>query len=145
MAVREAFADTSALYAAVDARDAHHPNAARLMREVAQAGRSIVTSDYVIAETLNLAMARGGRVVAERLLQLFENSAGIRIEWVGPERFIATKAFFRKHADHNYSFTDCTSFVLMHDLGIRDALTTDHHFVEAGFRILLKPGKIERT
>ena len=70
MASGEAFADTSALYAAVDARDAHHLNTALLMRQLAQAGRMIVTSDYVIAETLNLAVARRGRIVADRLLQL---------------------------------------------------------------------------
>jgi len=138
MANGEAFADSSALYAAVDARDAHHPNAARLMRQLAQAGRMIVTSDYVVAETLNLAVARRGRIVADRLLQLLETSSGVRMEWIGPEHFEAARAFFRRHADHGYSFTDCTSFVLMERLRIRDALTNDHHFVEAGFRMLLK-------
>jgi predicted nucleic acid-binding protein len=139
MARGETFADTSALYAAVDGRDAHHLNTALLMRQLAQAGRMIVTSDYVIAETLNLAVARRGRIVADGLLQLFETSSGLRTEWIGPERFLAAKAFFRKHADHDYSFTDCTSFVVMRELRIRDASTTDHHFDEAGFRILLKP------
>lgn len=137
MARAEAFADTSALYAAVDARDAHHRKAALLMRQLAQAGRMIVTSDYVIAETLNLAVARRGRVVADRLLHLFEVSSGLRMEWIGPERFLAAKAFFRRHADHGYSFTDCTTFVLMRELEVRDALTTDRHFAEAGFRALL--------
>ena len=137
MASGEAFADTSALYAAVDARDAHHLNTALFMRQLAQAGRMIVTSDYVIAETLNLAVARRGGIVADRLLQLFETSSGLRTEWIGPERFLAAKAFFRKHADHDYSFTDCTSFVVMRELRIRDALTSDRHFVEAGFRMLL--------
>jgi len=98
----------------------------------------IITTDYIVAETLNLAVARRGRIVADRLLQLLETSSGLRIEWIGPERFLAAKAFFRKHADHDYSFTDCTSFVVMRELRIRDALTSDHHFVEAGFRTLLK-------
>lgn len=137
MAAREAFADTSALYAAVDARDTHHPDAAALMREMARSSRTIVTSDYVIAETVNLAIARRGRVVAERLLELFERSAGIRIEWIEANRFATTKAYFRKHAAHGYSFTDCSSFVVMRELGISDALTTDRHFVAAGFRSLL--------
>ena len=137
MALREAFADTSALYAAIDARDAHHAKAARLMRQLAQANRKLVTSDYVIAETVNLAVARGGRVVGERLLQLLENSSGLRMEWIGRERFVAAKALFRKHADHDYSFTDCTSFVLMHELEMAAALTTDRHFREAGFQTLL--------
>jgi predicted nucleic acid-binding protein len=140
MASGEAFADTSVLYAAVDARDAHHRYAALLMRQLAQAGRMIVTTDYVVAETLNLAVARRGRIVADRLLQLLETSSGLRMEWVDPERFQAAKLFFRRHADHGYSFTDCTSFVVMDNLRIRDALTSDHHFVEAGFRTLLKPG-----
>jgi predicted nucleic acid-binding protein len=136
MARREAFADTSALYAAVDSRDAHHAQVAQAMRQLARTSRMIVTSDYVVAETLNLAVARGGRKVAERLLQLLENSSGLRMDRINPERFVAAKAFFRKHSDHNYSFTDCTSFVLMHELQIEDALTTDRHFREAGFRIL---------
>ena len=138
MARGEAFADTSALYAAVDARDAHHRNAALLMRQLAQTGRMIVTTDYVIAETLNLAVARRGRIVADRLLQLLETSSGLRMEWIGPERFLTAKAFFRRHGDHGYSFTDCTSFIVMRDLQIRDALTSDRHFTEAGFRTLLK-------
>ena len=129
------------MYAAVDARDAYHPDAASLLRRLAQAGRMIVTSDYVVAETLNLAVARRGRIVADRLLQLLDTSSGLRIEWIGAEHFEAARAFFRRHADHDYSFTDCTSFVLMDRLRIRDALTSDHHFVEAGFRMLLKPRK----
>jgi hypothetical protein len=70
-------------------------------------------------------------------MDLIEQSAGIRIEWIGPDRFDATKTFFRKHSDHAYSFTDCTSFVMMRELRLVDALTTDPHFVEAGFRALL--------
>ena len=42
-------------------------------------------------------------------------------------------------ADHRYSFTDCSSFVLMAELGLKQALTTDRHFIEAGFQALLAP------
>ena len=31
------------------------------------------------------------------------------------------------------AFTDCTSFVLMRELKLREALTTDRHFLQAGF------------
>ena len=61
MASAEAFADTSALYAAVDARDAYHRDTAPLVRQLAQAGRMIITTDYIVAETLNLAVARRGK------------------------------------------------------------------------------------
>ena len=72
-----------------------------------------------------------------RLLEIVDRSDAFRLIWIGEERFEATKAFFRKHADHDYSFTDCTSFVVMREFEIRDALTTDRHFAEAGFRPLL--------
>ena len=136
MAVTEVFADTSALYAFVNRRDVHHRRAAALVKELARAGRPIITSDYIVAETINLAVARRAPNVAERLLDLIEQSKGIRIEWIGTERFQASKNFFRKHDDHTYSFTDCTSFVIMSELRVQAALTTDHHFAEAGFRVL---------
>ena len=140
MATRDVFADTSALYAFVDRNDATHAAAREAVLRLVEAGKRIVTTDYIVAETINLANARGGAPVAVRVLDLIEQSAGIRVEWVGPDRFAAAKTFFRKHADHAYSFTDCTSFVTMRELRLAEALTTDHHFVEAGFRSLLPAG-----
>jgi len=137
MAAREVFADTSALYAFVDKNDANHGDAREAVTRLARAGRRIVATDYVVTETVNLANARGGVNVAIRVLDLIEQSAGIQVEWVGVDRFDQAKTFFRKHSDHGYSFTDCTSFVVMRELRLTEVLTTDHHFVEAGFRTLL--------
>ena len=136
MGAREVFADTSALYAFVDKNDSNHIYAREAVTRLARAGRRIVATDYVITETVNLANARGGAIVAVRVLDLIEQSAGIRVEWIGVERFDKAKAFFRKYSDHSYSFTDCTSFIVMRELRLADALTTDRHFVEAGFRPL---------
>jgi hypothetical protein len=137
MAGSEVFADTSALYAFVDKNDAQHAVARTAAAKLAHEGRRIVTTDYVIAETVNLANARGGSFVAVRVMDLIEQSAGIRVEWVGVERFDRAKGFFRKHSDHGYSFTDCTSFVVMHEARLGEVLTTDRHFIEAGFEALL--------
>jgi predicted nucleic acid-binding protein len=38
---------------------------------------------------------------------------------------------------HDYSFTDCFSFHTMKQLHLRDALTKDEHFREAGLNALL--------
>jgi len=54
-----------------------------------------------------------------------------------PERFLETRRFFLERHDPDWSFTDCYSFWLMRDLRLRDALTTDAHFREAGFNPLL--------
>lgn len=140
MAANEVFADTSALYALIDRRDANHAAAREAVGRLVRAGRLIVTTDYIVAETVNLANARGGKTVAVRVLDLIEQSAGIRVEWIGVERFTRTKAFFRKHADHDYSFTDCTSFIVMKEERLQEALTTDAHFVQAGFKTLMATG-----
>lgn len=136
MAAGEVFADTSALYALIDRRDAFHPAMRSAVERIVRGGRRLVTTDYVVAEALNLANARGGKRVATRLLDLLEQSAGIRVEWIGVERFVRSKAFFRKHDDHGYSFTDCTSFVVMKEERLAEALTSDAHFRAAGFRVL---------
>ena len=39
-----------------------------------------------------------------------------------------------------WGLTDCVSFLVMQDRGLTDALTTDEHFQQAGFRALLREG-----
>jgi predicted nucleic acid-binding protein len=140
MAGREVFVDTSGLYALVDKSDTRHRQAREVVEKLLRAGRRLVVTDYVVTEAVNLANARSGSRVAVRVLDLVEQSAGIRIEWIGSARFDKTKAFFRRHADHLYSFTDCSSFVIMRELRLTEALTTDRHFVEVGLRTLLSAG-----
>jgi hypothetical protein len=45
---------------------------------------------------------------------------------------------FSRRPDKEWSLTDCTSFVVMQQERLTDALTTDHHFEQAGFRALLR-------
>jgi uncharacterized protein len=136
MAVRDVFLDTSILYALIDRKDAHHSSAREKVGVLLRANRRLVTTDYIVAEGVNLANARAGHYLATRILDLIDRSSGIRTEWIGSLRFEAAKAFFRRYTDHAYSFTDCTSFVVMRELRLTDALSTDGHFREAGFRLL---------
>ena len=45
---------------------------------------------------------------------------------------------FIDRTDKEWTLVDCTSFVVMQQLGLSEAFTTDHHFEEAGFVTLLK-------
>jgi uncharacterized protein len=45
---------------------------------------------------------------------------------------------FRDRPDKDWPLTDCICFVVMEDGGIRDALTGDRPFEQAGFNALLK-------
>ncbi len=59
-------------------------------------------------------------------------------EYVTPARADKARTLFFRYRDKDFSFTDCTSFILMRELKLREALTTNHHFFQAGFGI--KPG-----
>ena len=145
MADREVFVDTSGLHALVDKKDAAHAAARETAAALARRGSKLVVTDYVVDETVTLARVRSGESVALRVLDLIEQSVGIRVERIDTARFDATKAYFRKHVDHTYSFTDCSSFVIMRELRIRAALTTDGHFAEAGFEPLLPVPRRRRS
>lgn len=131
------FVDTSGLYALANRRDPARVRAIDMVSRRVAARNRLVVTDYVLDEVCTLAKARAGGHAALRLLEMVEASAGFRIEWIGPDRFQSAETYFRKHLDHGYSFTDCSSFVVMKELGLRDALTTDRHFTEAGFSALL--------
>lgn len=139
MARNDVFVDTSGLYALVDKKDAHYETAKDEVGRIARNGQKLVVTDYIVDEAVTLAKARSGPRVALRILDLIEQSAGIRVERIDAGRFDEAKAFFRRHADHDYSFTDCSSFVLMRELELRQVLTSDRHFTEAGFEALLAP------
>lgn len=133
----DVFVDTSGLYALADHRDPYRPRALRMVADLVKRKRRLVLTDYILDEAATLAKARSGGRAALKLLELTEKSAGFDLHWIGPERFAEARRFFAKQADHGYSFTDCSSFVVMQELKITEALTTDGHFEEAGFRMLL--------
>jgi uncharacterized protein len=129
--------DSSGFYAVLVKSDRMHPRAKELLKRAAQSRRRFVTTDYILDETATLLKARGHGHLAAALFETVFATAACRIEWMEPERFAQTQRYFLKRHDQNWSFTDCFSFWLMRELGLRDALTTDAHFREAGFNPLL--------
>ena len=135
---RSAFVDSSGWYALIDRRDPSHTRAADLSRTLIRDGWRLLTTDYVIDESCTLARVRAGSRAAGRLLDLLDQTVALDVEWIGPERFDQAKLLFRKQLDQGFSFTDCTSFVVMKEKEIADALTSDAHFSARGFRLLLR-------
>ena len=133
----ETFIDTSGFYSLLVRRDRMHVRAAESMAKAAAVRGRFVTTDYVIDETVTLLRARGHGELVAPLFEVVDASAAMRVEWTTSERFDEARTFCLRHADKDWSFTDCVSFVVMQSLGLREALTSDHHFRQAGFRILL--------
>jgi len=114
-----------------------HVRASEILRRAAQSRGRFVTTDYVLDETATLLRARGHGHLAEAFFETVFTSTVCQVQWMDPDAFAQTRRFFMKHQDQPWSFTDCFSFVVMHTLGLRDALTTDAHFRHAGFNPLL--------
>ena len=118
------FVGTAGWMACADAADpAYEP--ARAARDSAlEARRFLLTSDYVVDETLTLIRMRLGLPAAEAWWVQVEGSPRVRHEAIGALRAEKARAVMFRHRDEDYSFTDCTSsplalaaFTLLASLG----------------------------
>ena len=73
-----------------------------------------------------------------KLLAFLDSDPNPKIIPASDEFFRASVELFRQRPDKNWSLTDCSSFVVMERERIREALTSDHHFQQAGFIPLMK-------
>jgi predicted nucleic acid-binding protein len=134
--MRPVFADTSYYLALVNPDDPEHARAVRWGRRQRPA---VVVSEFVLLELGN-SMSRGpDRDVFLRLLDLVRNDEHTRVIAASTELFERARRLYARRPDQSWSLTDCSSFDVMTTLNITDALTTDHHFEQAGFVRLLKP------
>jgi predicted nucleic acid-binding protein len=65
------------------------------------------------------------------------NDPLVEVVVVDSELFQRALTLFGQRNDKDWGLTDCISFVLMQERGLTEALTTDSHFSQAGFRRLL--------
>jgi len=130
------FVDTAGWMAAADAKDPLHSECRAVRDEWLEAGGTLIVTNYVVDETLTLIRIRLGLDAAERWWSQVSKSTRCRFEWITPDRELDALNWFFTWKDQAFSFTDCTSFVVMKDLRIEKAMTSDHHFLTAGFDIL---------
>jgi hypothetical protein len=134
----EIFVDTSGFFAMLASDDDRHAAAAKIVASARKRKRGFVTSDYVLDETATLLKARRKNHLLPAFFASLDQSRACHVEWIDAERFLDARKHFLKHADQDWSFTDCVSFRVMTELRLRDALTKDAHFEQAGFNALLK-------
>lgn len=131
------FADTAGWMACADAADPAHKACTKARDGWLEQGGLFVSTDYIVDETLTLIRLRLGHAAAESWWQQVDDSLRIRWEQITSTRAEKARGLFFRYHDKDFSFTDCTSFVVMRELKLREALTTDHHFAQIGFT--LKP------
>lgn len=127
------FVDTSAWFALANRDDPEHKGVAALLGH--SKGR-LITSNFIFDETVTLCLYRLGHAVAEKVGYVLLDSARVDLLRITPEDENAAWKLFCTRPDHTYSFTDCTSFVIMRRLGIRTAAALDEDFASEGFESL---------
>jgi hypothetical protein len=128
--------DTAGWMALVDAADPKHTQSCRARDSWLEAGGGLVTTDYVVDETLTLIRVRLGVSASAAWWDQIEQSNRLRWEPIDEARAEKARRWFFRWKDKPFSFTDCTSFVVMRELRLTAALTSDVHFRQAGFEIL---------
>ncbi len=123
------FVDTSAWFAVYSPRDANHAAATHAI----QASREpLVATDYIIDETLTLLRARGEAQRALAFGRRVIDGGWATIVRIDPADFATAWAMFQQFHDKQWSFTDCTSRVVIQRLAIQRALSFDDHFRQFG-------------
>ncbi len=134
-----AFVDTSWFKAYVDERDEHHRQARGLMDKMVArelAVKNLLTSDYVLDESITFIRLAHSHSKALEFARTTINSRLVKVQFVGEELFLESLDLFEKSKDKTWSFTDCTSFVLMMKNGVSRVFAFDPHFEQAGFHTL---------
>jgi len=82
--------------------------------------------------------ATGARTVRTLVASLREE-ADVEIVPASHEHFNRGCALFAQRPDKAWSLTECLSFVIMQEHGLKSALTADQHFEQAGYQRLMRP------
>jgi predicted nucleic acid-binding protein len=129
-------ADAFYFLAILSPGDQHH---ARTLRPTHQLRAHFVTTDWVLTEVAD-ALSKGGesRSRAVGLIRHLHGTPGWEVVSFSQALRGKSLDFYGQHADKEWTLTDCTSFVVMQERSITEALTGDRHFEQAGFIALLK-------
>jgi predicted nucleic acid-binding protein len=134
------FWDTSAFVALGNRDDSFHQLATQVGQRLARQRAEILTTDAVLTEAINTFSKVAWREMAVCIMASLEHDRTIgAAEVVHVDESLWKRGWqlFRERSDKAWSLTDCISFVVMQDRNLAQAFTTDHHFEQAGFRILM--------
>ena len=129
------FIDSSYILALVNTHDEFHKIAKRLANEI---NTKLVTTEAILVEIGNALSRLQWRELSIATLNDLRNDESVEVIPISPELFTKALKLYSSRLDKEWGMTDCISFVVMKDRKLTDALTTDHHFEQAGFKVLLR-------
>jgi len=132
------FLDTAYAIALSVESDEHHERAEKLADQLEAEITRLVTTRAVLLEIGNALSKKRYRKAALELLDALEQDPLVEIVLLSEELYGKALELFRNRPDKDWGLVDCVSFIVMQERGLTEALTTDEHFEQAGFRPLLR-------
>lgn len=134
------FIDTSGWASLFDHRQAEHQTAIALFKQFRQQQARIVTSNYVLTELVALldSPLKIPRAQIFQIVDAIKVTSYLEIFHIDADLDRTAWELCKSRPDKAWSLVDCSSFVVMQQLNIQQALTGDRHFEQAGFIRLLK-------
>ena len=133
--MRPVFADTVYFLALLNPADQFHQQA---QASSLQPAGPLLTTEFVLMEVGDALSRPEYRPRFARLLEVLREQTDVEIVPASSALFRRATSLHAERPDKEWSLTDCTSFVVMNERNLTDALTTDHHFEQAGFRPLMR-------
>jgi len=133
------FVDTSGWIEVFGKNEPRHEEALEIFSRALKVRRRIITTNYIISEYLGTDGKRCRLSRADLLstVHRISNSPDIEVVHIGVKIHDVAITLLRNRLDKEWSLVDATSFIVMKQRGIYEALTTDHHFEQARFIRLL--------
>ncbi len=132
--IERVFVDTSALYAYINSKDPYHEKVRNFLNNFKG---QLITTNFIFDETVTLVSTRMGHDKALLTGKTLLNPKAFFITRVKINDERNAWKLFVNRPDKAYSFTDCTSFVIMRTLGIEKSLAIDPHFQQEGFEAVI--------
>jgi uncharacterized protein len=136
--MKQLFVDTNAWIALNSSRDQFHKQAVELNQRLLKQGYRYLTTNFVLDESYTGLLVHVRHATAVEFGEKIRHSRLTTVIHVTEQLEDLAWNLFKQYADKTFSFTDCTSFVVMQQLGLTDIFTNDHHFEQMGFTALLK-------
>jgi len=129
------FADTAFYVAFHNRRDHLHSRAVALASGLKA---PVVTSEFVLLEVANFFKRPGDRAAFAAVDAALRSDPSTTVVPATSRLYLDGLSLFAARLDQHWSLVDCTSFQIMRELGITEALAADEDFEQAGFRALLR-------
>jgi hypothetical protein len=123
------FVDTGAWYALATPSDPDHERAKEFVASITE---PLVTSNFVVDELLTLFIVRGQKPKGIEWTHEVLASEGTHVVSISDDDFTDALRVYEQFADKQWSFTDCTSYVLIQRLALKKAFAFDKDFHQFG-------------